>query len=357
MGDKIVIKSKFHNIVNCPMRYPTDYILEDQDVALKSDDGKLIPIQFSTIDGKKYMVFIISLMKGEEKTFEIVKGVNCPSKAELIQKFYSKSVDIMLGGKLFTSYVYDNKFAKPYLGPVYNKEGESYTRLDLLTKEHPHQRSVFLGIGDVNGIDFWNEPDNMGLQRHLGFENITQGPIFAAFTTENIWSDINENAIMREKRRITIYNQSEENRFLDLEFTFFADYGDISFGETKEAGPLGIRMNEALKVQNGGIITNSYGAVNEEECWGRPAQWCDYSGKLNGNEYGLSVFDNPNNERFPTCWHVRDYGLFAANNFYFKGGLNINKGNKLTYKYRLCFHEGNVISADISEKYLSYINF
>jgi hypothetical protein len=197
----------------------------------------------------------------------------------------------------------------------------------------------------------------MGLQIHKGFENIEEGPVFAAFTAENLWCDITKKAVMRETRRIIIYNQTEENRFIDFEFSFFAEYEDIVFGATKEAGPLGIRMNELLKVDISGIITNSYGGVNEEECWGKPAQWCDYSGNLNGKDYGISIFDNPGNERFPTCWHIRNYGLFAANNLYFKGGFNIKKGEKITYKYRICFHEGNAKNSEITDKYMNYINF
>ncbi|MDF2685298.1 MAG: hypothetical protein K0S55_479 [Clostridia bacterium] len=339
------------------MKLPADNILFDKNLALKGENGEIIPIQITSIDGKKYMVFIISLKKGTEMTFKLVNDYESCSKTELIHKPELKCMDIILNNKLFTSYVYDDKFAKPYLGPVYNREGGSYTRLDFETKEHPHQRSVFLGIGDVNGIDFWNEPENMGLQIHKGFENIEEGPVFAAFTAENLWCDITKKAVMRETRRIIIYNQTEENRFIDFEFSFFAEYEDIVFGATKEAGPLGIRMNELLKVDISGIITNSYGGVNEEECWGKPAQWCDYSGNLNGKDYGISIFDNPGNERFPTCWHIRNYGLFAANNLYFKGGFNIKKGEKITYKYRICFHEGNAKNSEITDKYMNYINF
>jgi len=32
-----------------------------------------------------------------------------------------------------------------------------------------------------------------------------------------------------------------------------------------------------------------------------------------GKTVGIAVFDHPSNPRHPTTWHVRDYGLFAAN--------------------------------------------
>ena len=36
---------------------------------------------------------------------------------------------------------------------------------------------------------------------------------------------------------------------------------------------------------------------------------------LGGKTVGLAIFDHPSNPRHPTTWHVRDYGLFAANPF------------------------------------------
>jgi hypothetical protein len=152
LGEKITVKSIYHNLIGCPVKFPVDnmkdFIPDGNEIALKDGDGKLTPVQTTTIDGKKYIVFIISLKKGEEKYFEPVNASAGNSKVALINKPDSKCMEIILDGKIFTSYVYDDKFAKPYLGPVYNRAGDSFTRLDFETKEHPHQRSVFLGISN-----------------------------------------------------------------------------------------------------------------------------------------------------------------------------------------------------------------
>ncbi len=100
-----------------------------------------------------------------------------------------------------------------------------------------------------------------------------------------------------------------------------------------------------------GSFTNSYGAENEQECWGRSASWCNYSGMIDGKKYGIAVFDNENNERYPTAWHIRDYGLFAANNLYFKGGLDIPHHYSLTYKFRIYFYENDF---DATNRFMMY---
>lgn len=295
-------------------------------------------------------VEIVTLTRGETLEIEAASAVS--DGVKITGNAGENRLDVSIGGKLFTSYVHDPKFAKPYLGPVVLSNGSSVTRLDFETKEHPHQRSIIVAVGDVCGVDFWNEPQNRGTQRHTGFCNIENGGSYATFTACNVWETVDGKPLTDEKRRFTFYNQSPECRFIDLEIVFRASYGDVKFGATKEAGPLGIRVAESMRADKSGRMVNSYGAEGEDECWGRCAGWCGYSGNVDGLECGIAVFDNEDNERYPTAWHIRNYGLFAANNLFFKGGLTIKAGESLTYKYRICVFEGE---QNIAEKFLNYV--
>ncbi|MBE6782444.1 MAG: hypothetical protein E7536_00325 [Ruminococcaceae bacterium] len=264
----------------------------------------------------------------------------------------SEKLNILFNGKLFSSYQYPSEFKKPFFGPVFTKTGNTFTRPDLHHKEHPHQRSVFVGVGDVNGVDLWNEPENSGYLIKGKPKNFVNGSAFASFEADNIWVDKDGNKLMNETRKFTMYNQSEDCRYVDIEITFKADYCDINFGSTKEAGPLGVRVNENFDVDHGGYMKNSYGACGESECWSKSAQWCLYGGKLDNENCAIAIFDNEKNERFPTCWHIRNYGLFAANNLFFKGGISILKDESITYKYRLCFFNNS--AEDVSDRFLIY---
>ena len=134
---------------------------------------------------------------------------------------------------------------------------------------------------------------------------------------------------------------------------FTASYGEVVFGATKEAGPLGIRVNEKINVNNGGRMINSYGGRGEGDCWGRPAHWCDCSGIIEGSEYGIAVFDSERNARYPTTWHIRNYGLFAANNLFFKGEITIPRGGSIKYRYRVCFH-GDGFGGTAANRFVLY---
>ena len=268
--------------------------------------------------------------------------------------------EVKINGKTFTSYVYDPALAKPYLGPVMTSFGESFTRLDFETKEHPHHRSIFFGVGDVTldggaeNVDFWNEPENCGIQRHTGIKNVVETPAFASFTAGTVWCSHDGAPMLDAECEYKFYPQPEGVRYIDLALTYRASYGVVIFGKTKEAGPLGVRMADPLRAERGGYIANSYGARGEGECWGRAANWCVYGGELSGNKVGVAVFDDPQNERYPTTWHIRDYGLFAANNLYFRGGLRIEAGETLTYKYRVVLFEGTAEDAKIGDRFIVY---
>ncbi|MCY3022179.1 MAG: PmoA family protein, partial [Planctomycetota bacterium] len=78
---------------------------------------------------------------------------------------------------------------------------------------------------------------------------------------------------------------------------------------------------------------------------------------------GIAIMDHPFNLRHPTPWHVRDYGLFAANPFgqsQYKAGLlqrgdyALGSGSELTFRYRIYFHRGDAKRGDVSAKWCDY---
>ena len=77
----------------------------------------------------------------------------------------------------------------------------------------------------------------------------------------------------------------------------------------------------------------------------------------------IIVFDHLENPRHPTWWHVRDYGLFAANPFGVHdfegkpkgtGDLTIPSGRSVTFRYRFYFHKGNTEQAEVADRYREY---
>src|SRR5215211_4495549 len=72
-----------------------------------------------------------------------------------------RRVDVLAGGKPFTSYIYPQSLEKPVLYPIRSASGALVTRgfpLDPRPGErtdHPHHVGHWFNYGDVNGYDFW----------------------------------------------------------------------------------------------------------------------------------------------------------------------------------------------------------
>lgn len=73
----------------------------------------------------------------------------------------------------------------------------------------------------------------------------------------------------------------------------------------------------------------------------------------------MAIIDHPKNLRYPTWWHVRTYGLFAANPFGIHdfekkppatGDFILAPGESTTLRYRFVFHVGNTEEAKIEER-------
>src|SRR5438876_967295 len=73
-------------------------------------------------------------------------------------------VDVLIGGRPFTTYYFDVGVAKPYFFPLRSAHGTVVTRGFPMTAaiagedhDEPHQRAMYFAHGDVNGFDFWRE--------------------------------------------------------------------------------------------------------------------------------------------------------------------------------------------------------
>jgi hypothetical protein len=99
----------------------------------------------------------------------------------------------------------------------------------------------------------------------------------------------------------------------------------------------------------------------DEKAWGQASPWVDYVGPINGKTVGIAVLNHPASFRYPTTWHVRTYGLFAANPFGWhefgkteRGDHTLAKGESMTFGYRVIFHEGDTTAAGIDRLFSAY---
>jgi hypothetical protein len=266
-------------------------------------------------------------------------------------------VDFAIGGKAFTSYVTRAGIARPFCYPVYGPGGVEMTNCG--PADHVHHRSMYIAQGEVNGCDNWSELEGHARTVNKSVSVLTQGAMGAIQATAD-WVGRSGQPILEERVCLCTYALPEGVRLLDWDITWAAVYGGVFFGDTKEAGTLSVRVNEQLEGRHAGRITNAYGGVTESETWGKRAPWCDYSGEVDGRRVGLAIFDHPDNFRYPTWWHVRDYGLFTANQWGLhdftgdwsqRGDHALPAGQSLRFRFRVYIHGGDVADARVGDRF------
>jgi hypothetical protein len=154
----------------------------------------------------------------------------------------------------------------------------------------------------------------------------------------------------------------------------------VSLKDNKE-GMLGIRVARELEIpaDKPEIFTDAQGiptkvaVLNNEgvtgnyltsegktgnDVWGTRGKWCLLHGKKNNEEVSVAILDHPQNPGYPTYWHARGYGLFAANNLgqeSLSGGkdkLNytLEPGKSVIFQYRIVITNGSTPSKQELDK-------
>jgi len=278
---------------------------------------------------------------------------------------------VEINGKLFTEYNYKD-VPRPFFYPVIGPNGVPIIRhwpmkegKDEAT-DHKHHRSLWFTHGEVNGHDFWSEGSRSGKIVHEEFEKITSGRDVGIIQSRNKWVARDGKVVCTDTRTHRFYPPmaGPDGQIMDFEITLHASHGKVVMGDTKE-GSMAIRLAPTMRVEGKvakGHIVNSEGH-RDGAAWGKRAAWCDYFGPVKGETVGVAIFDHPTNPKHPTWWHVRTYGLFAANpfgvhNFEGKpkgvGDITIPAGESLTFRYRFYFHKGNEKQAKVAEHYRQY---
>ena len=289
-----------------------------------------------------------------------------------------RRVDVSIDGQPFTSYIWPAKLAKPVLYPLRTAKGTIVTRgypLEPRARErtdHPHQVGMWLTYENVNGLDFWNNSEAIKPQDAPKMGTIQQRSILSAkggmdqgeLEVEAGWLTYDKRVLLKEHTRY-VFRGGPNFRSVDRITTLQAQGEKVVFADAKD-GMLGLRVVRALeapsdkpevftdasgrattvaKLDNTGVngVYLTSGDKKGEAAWGTRGRWCNLSGKVGEEPVTISIFDHPSNPGFPTYWHARGYGLFAANPLgekIFSNGkeelnLTLSPRQSVTFRYRV----------------------
>jgi len=307
----------------------------------------------------------------------------------LIEVPDEKKVEVWIDGRFFTAYIYPDDIAKPVLYPLITPSGKVLTRsfpLDTVPGErvdHPHHVGVWLNYGNVNGLDFWNNSyaipeenrDQYGTIFHRKILKCEGGEDSGTLEVLADWKSPDGIVLLEEHTKF-IFSEYEGSWLIDRITTLSSKELEVSFEDNKE-GMFGVRVARALELpsdspeifmdahgnptktkvlDNTGVNGNylSSEGIEGGEVWGTRGRWMELYSTIDDENVALVIIDHPGNVGYPTYWHARGYGLFAANPL---GQAVFTNGEKqldfklaphesVTLKYRLLVHSGDPLTAE-----------
>ena len=333
------------------------------------------PYSLRTADGRKARAsvfrdgattYLAAVVEGVPAGGEVVGSLGPADSGggvQLVAK--GKDVEVTIDGKPFTTYVAHSgpkPFYYPLIGPTGAPISRAFPMKDVPgeKRDHPHQRSMWFTHGKVNGVDFWSEQTGHGSIVETSRKLTDGSPAFGQIRTTDDWTGPDAKRICADERTVRFFATST-SRIIDFDITIKATDGPVTFGDTKE-GMFGVRVATSMDVDSrkGGKITNSDG-LTDAGAWGKPASWVDYTGPVEGRTVGVAILNHPASFRHPTTWHVRTYGLFAANPFGLHdfgmkapGDHTIPAGESVRFGYRVILHKGETAAAGLPAAYAAY---
>ncbi|WP_263384845.1 DUF6807 domain-containing protein [Granulicella arctica] len=301
-----------------------------------------------------------------------------------------KRVDVTVDGAPFTSYLWGTAQKKPVLYPLIAPGGVEVSRgYPLAPREgertdHPHHAGMWFSYGNVDNFDFWNNSDaikvedrgKMGTIHHQKIVSTKSGRDRGELTVESVWTNGAGEDVLAQTT-LYVFGTKAGERSIDEVVTLKA-LRKVVFHDDKE-GMLGIRVAHFLESANekGGTFTDASGRPTPvqtnnvpgatgvyltsegkqgDAAWATRGRWCLLTGTTGGHAMTIAILDHPKNPNYPTFWHARGYGLFAANPL----GQHIfdpkapeldfmlEKGQSATFRHRVLLIDGAPGAADLN---------
>jgi hypothetical protein len=386
-----------------PVRRPGHhtYIGDVADLALLRDHhlalielatGTRIPVQWAidtdfgweNVSDKGALIFLLTgkTPANTSRTFELRLEPGAIERGPFsIDDIENTHLLLQRNGKPVLRYNYDIVREKPgqtsvqdrssYIHPVWTPKGQVVT--GDFSPEHPHQRGIFFSwtstqFGDLKA-DFWNLSKEEGrVLPDMYGPSVHSGPVYAEMDIYNK-GVIDGKVYFKEINAVRTYALPHDDFWL---FDFYVRHVPVD-PEAKETWPQELLLtgatpkamkeadvptNENISMtlpqyRYGGMafrgmgdwLEGELGIVTSEE-HGRvdgnaqPARWVDFTGPLGNDWGGVTLFDNPLNQRYPTPARIHPklpYFCFA----WTQDAPYTVKGNQsLDLLYRVAVHNG-----------------
>jgi len=311
--------------------------------------------------------------------FPLMAFGQSPLPVKLYKIKTEQRVDVYIGGTFFTSFLYPDSLEKPVLFPINDASSTPVTRgfprepRPGEPTDHPHHLGCWFTYENVNGLDFWNNSYAIPAEKKHNYGWIKTDSIleYSGGTQGSLryhanWVNQANQVLLEESTRF-VFSGNDHERVIDRVTDLKANT-DILFADAKD-GLFGLRLTPELQIpeRNNQSFTDNKGNITlvkknalatgnyltsegimGDSAWSTRGRWCKVFGLIGKDSVSITIFDHQKNPDYPTFWHARGYGLFAANplgaSIFTKGksmfNLRLKKGEIIRFRYRVLVQNG-----------------
>lgn len=269
---------------------------------------------------------------------------------------------VRAGDRVLLRYRYEGVPYKPYVQELFTPAGVNILR--DAPADHQHHHALMFAVA-VEGVNFWEEQQQPGRQRHLSFAHYVKAgdaniPEAAGFDEQLEWVNPRTDEVLAtELRRILVCRMKEQDA------TVLKWVGKLSPPAGKDSVALtgspyfGLGMRFLESMDTGGQFHSSTGQTGVENTNDKRAKWCAYVAKADGKAVTVAMFDYPDNVRHPATWFTMEkpFAYISATLALHKESLKIRADKPLVLRYGVALWDGQVSREQIEKAYSRWVDW
>lgn len=224
---------------------------------------------------------------------------------------------------------------RPFIHPILAPDGVGEVTEDGAGGHHDWQHGLFIGLNEVNGVDFWHE-------RKDGDGTFHPRPIIAQVVDEHAVSWIvtsewrsPQGAPMVIETQEWLFHDRGAEFALDLSWTL-SGLTDLVFGQFDYGG---LYLRSSFRPGSGAVVMNSEEATGLS-IDGQRARWAAVQQPIPGREgrsdpiCTIAILDHPTNPEHPVPWRTDRHAGLAPSRC-IAGAWRLGRDESTLSRYRL----------------------
>ena len=262
-----------------------------------------------------------------------------------------ETIRVEAGDRVVLRYRYEGVPYKPCVDWLATPAGINILR--DAPHDHLHHHALMYAV-NIDGVNFWEERNKPGTQRHTGFADKAQ-------IVETLdWQEAGGKVLANEQRTIELAGSAPDDvTLLTWRARLAVPPGNESATLTgAHYHGLGMRFVESM--DSNGTFRNADDAESEVVRGTErltPSRWCAYTAEADDKPVTVAMFGHPDNPRGPALWFTMTspFAYLSATLNLHREPLEVTRDKPLALCYGVALWDGDVDTKRIEDMYKEWL--